>query len=176
MGTPGGVQAGSIKQWSKLEICLLCTVLSKALCVIKTGLLRPQTPLLQLSRGSRVHSISTLSAYWLSCALPEAEQKLEFRFRAWVRDVGHRCRVPAGLASSPGPHHSSTYFSFPRMQARVRGQLWEVRLGSEAFVSGLSCPLLPYRVILTPLHSRRNPRLFTTGHLRFHFLNSSSWI
>lgn len=31
----------------------------------------------------------------------------------------------------------------------VRGQLWEVRLGSEAFVSGPAWPLLPYRVIPT---------------------------
>lgn len=56
--------------------------LEQGSCVIETSLLWPQTTLLRLSAGFRVHGISILSAYWLSCALPEAKQKLEFRFRA----------------------------------------------------------------------------------------------
>lgn len=61
-------------------------VLSKAPYVIKkrtwhTVHSNRQKLLLLLSAEFTAHSTLTLSACWLSCVLPEVEQKLEFRFR-----------------------------------------------------------------------------------------------
>lgn len=91
MGNPEGAGWLHKKVEQGGTLLFLCMVLSEALYVIKNDL---------AAAVSRVRSPQhpTLSAYWLSCALPEAEQKLEFRFRV----CGQGCKSEVLSSSRPG--------------------------------------------------------------------------